>query len=465
VEVTNVAIYLCDGATPRLAAKRGELSVDGNALAHKATYVEGDLLVTPIAKVASRPHGLLIVRSSLPVDDGLRGFVELAGALIAASLLAAYSRAEQATAERANRAKDEFMAMLGHELRNPLAPIRTALELMRLRGTSGLERERAVIERQTDHLAGLVEDLLDVSRITRGTVQLRRERLRLSRIIARAAETAAPLFEQRRHQLTTDVADHIMIDGDEGRMTQVFSNLLTNAAKYTDPGGRVSIRATLADGDVVVAVQDSGRGMSAEMLPRVFDLFTQERQNIDRSQGGLGLGLAIVKSLVELHGGQVGALSAGPDQGSTFWVRMPHILEQARDEGVAADASYRTAGGGTSVLIVDDNEDAALMLADLLSGIGYATRVAHDAPQALAMADEYVPDVALLDIGLPAMDGYELARRLREKPAWGEVRLIAVTGYGQSSDRKRSLEAGFDHHLVKPIGLAALQEVIPRDEW
>jgi signal transduction histidine kinase len=464
-EVTNVAIYLFDGATPRLAAKRGELSVDSAAFTHATTHVEADLVITPIAKVASCPHGLLVVRSSLPVDDGLRGFVELAGALIAASLLAASSRAEQAMAERANRTKDEFMAMLGHELRNPLAPIRTALELMRLRGTAGLERERAVIERQTDHLTSLVEDLLDVSRITRGTVQLRRERLRLSCIIARAAETAAPLFEQQRHQLTTEVPDNIIIDGDEGRMTQVFSNLLTNAAKYTNPGGQVRINATLAGGDVVVAVKDSGRGMSAEMLPRVFELFTQERQNIDRSKGGLGLGLAIVKSLVELHGGQVGALSAGPDQGSTFWVRLPLVVEQAREEAVGAEPSVRAVGGGTSVLIVDDNVDAALMLSDLLSGIGYATRVAHDAPQALAIADEYVPDVALLDIGLPAMDGYELARRLREKPAWCEVRLIAVTGYGQSSDRKRSLEAGFDHHLVKPIGLAALQQVIPRDEW
>jgi signal transduction histidine kinase len=464
-EVTNVAIYLFDGAIPRLTASRGELDIDPCAFALSTSHVENELVISPFAKVASHPHGLLVVRSGLPVDDGLRGFVELAGALIAASLLAASSRAEQAIAERANRAKDEFMAMLGHELRNPLAPIRTALELMRLRGTAGLERERAVIERQTDHLASLVEDLLDVSRITRGMVQLRRERLRLSRIIARAAETAAPLFEQQRHQLTCNIADDIIIDGDEGRMTQVFSNLLNNAAKYTGPGGRIGITATLVDGDVVVAVKDSGRGMSAEMLPRVFELFTQERQNIDRSQGGLGLGLAIVKSLIELHGGQVGALSAGLDQGSTFWVRMPFIPEQSLDEGVIADGSQRATGGGATVLIVDDNVDAALMLSDLLSGIGYATRVAHDAPQALAMADEYVPDVALLDIGLPAMDGYELARRLREKPAWCEVRLIAVTGYGQSSDRKRSLEAGFDHHLVKPIGLAALQQVIPRDEW
>lgn len=473
-EVANVAIYVFDGDRPLLAASRGDISIDATALAHTTTHIEGDVVVTPIAKVASRPHGLLAVRSALPIDDNLRGFVELAGALIAASLLAASSRTEQqrreeilATAERANRAKDEFMAMLGHELRNPLAPIRTALELMRLRGTATLERERAVIERQTDHLAGLVEDLLDVSRITRGMVQLRRERLRLSRIVARAAETAAPLFEQQRHQLTTDIPDNIIIDGDAGRMTQVLSNLLNNAAKYTDAGGRVTVTATLAGGDVVVAVKDSGRGMSAEMQPRVFDLFTQERQNMDRSRGGLGLGLAIVKSLIELHGGQVGALSSGPGQGSTFWVRMPYVLEQSLGDAVISDAgaASRPAGGGTTVLIVDDNVDAALMLSDLLSGIGYDTRVAHDAPQALAIAEEYVPDVALLDIGLPAMDGYELARRLREKPAWCEVRLIAVTGYGQSSDRKRSLEAGFDHHLVKPIGLAALQQVIPRDDW
>lgn len=462
-EVPNVSIYLFDGKTPQLAATRGHIALDAAALT--STPTSPDLIVQPLAKVASRPHGLLVVRSEGPVDDNLRGFVELAGALIAGSLLAASSRAEQTTAERANRAKDEFMAMLGHELRNPIAPIRTALELMRLRGTAGLERERAVIERQTDHLASLVEDLLDVSRITRGMVQLRRERLRLSRIIARAAETAAPLFEQQRHQLTTDIADHIIIDGDAGRMTQVFSNLLNNAAKYTDPGGRVSVTASLAGNDVVVAVKDSGRGMSAEMLPRVFDLFTQERQNIDRSQGGLGLGLAIVKSLIDLHGGQVGALSSGPGQGSTFWVRMPYVLEQTLGESIATDSGAVPRGGGTTVLIVDDNVDAALMLSDLLSGIGYATRVAHDAPQALALADEFVPDVALLDIGLPAMDGYELARRLREMPAWRDVRMIAVTGYGQSSDRKRSLEAGFDHHLVKPIALAALQQLMPRDDW
>jgi CheY-like chemotaxis protein len=247
----------------------------------------------------------------------------------------------------------------------------------------------------------------------------------------------------------------------------VFSNLLNNAAKYTDAGGTVTVTATIADGDVVIAVKDTGRGMSAEMLPRVFDSFTQERQNIDRSRGGLGLGLAIVKSLVELHGGTVGALSSGPGQGSTFWVRVPYRLEQTLPAGALDDGHSMAArgGGGTEVLIVDDNVDAALLLSDLLAGIGYSTRVAHDAPQALAMANEYVPDVALLDIGLPAMDGYELARRLREMPQWRDVRLIAVTGYGQNSDRKRSLEAGFDHHLVKPIALAALQQVIPRDDW
>ena len=474
-ELANAAIFLFANDRPTLAAQRGRVSVDDESLAATSTYVKGNTICTPIAKVESRPHGLLVVTCDRGIDDNLKGFVELSAAMIAASLLAASSRAEQqrreevlAAAESANRAKDEFLAMLGHELRNPLAPIRTALELMRLRGSAGLERERAVIERQTDHLAALVEDLLDVSRITRGMVQLRREPLRLSRLIARAAETAAPLFEQNRHELTVDVPDDIIIDGDAARLTQVFSNLLTNAAKYTDPGGTVTVTAALAAGDTIIAVKDTGRGMSAEMLPRVFELFTQERQNIDRSRGGLGLGLAIVKSLVELHGGQVGALSSGPGQGSTFWVRMPCVLEQALPSGALDDghaSAPRGGGGGAEVLIVDDNVDAALMLSDLLEGIGYSTRVAHDAPQALAMAGEYVPDVALLDIGLPAMDGYELARRLREMPAWQEVRLIAVTGYGQSNDRKRSLEAGFDHHLVKPIALAALQQVIPRDDW
>jgi signal transduction histidine kinase len=365
------------------------------------------------------------------------------------------------TAEAANRAKDEFLAMLGHELRNPLAPILTALELMRLRGAPGLERERAVIERQTQHLAALVDDLLDVSRITRGMVQLKRERLSLALVVAKAIETAAPLFEQQRHELVTDVPLDLAVDADEARLTQVFANLLTNAAKYTDPGGRVAITARRDGDDVVVTVSDTGRGISPEILPNVFELFVQERQNLDRSRGGLGLGLAIVRSLVELHGGKVQAASMGPGHGSSFSVRLPWVPSPSDSAHAQLTGPQHPVAVGISVLIVDDNIDAAAMLAELLGAAGYHAVVANDGPQALAMAHRFVPDVALLDIGLPAMDGYELARRLRDLTGWAAVRLFAVTGYGAHGDRMRSQEAGFDHHLVKPIDFAMLQKLMP----
>jgi signal transduction histidine kinase/CheY-like chemotaxis protein len=369
----------------------------------------------------------------------------------------------RAAAESANRAKDEFLAMLGHELRNPLAPILTALELMRLRGDTGMERERAVIMRQTQHLASLVDDLLDISRITRGMIQLKRERVDVADVIGKAVETASPLLEQQSHDLVVRVPRGMVVDGDVSRLTQVFANLLTNAAKYTDRGGRITVAATPRDGELAVTVTDSGRGISPDMLGRVFELFTQERQNLDRSLGGLGLGLAIVKSLVELHGGRADATSDGAGRGSTFTIHLP--LAQPAEASAAPTGSASPpaprADGSVSILVVDDNVDAASMLADLLESRGYVTHVAHDAPQVLALPEAFVPDAALLDIGLPAMDGYELARRLRERPGWSNVRLLAITGYGQSSDRKKSQEAGFDHHLVKPIDLATLQSLLP----
>jgi signal transduction histidine kinase len=373
--------------------------------------------------------------------------------------LAEDSRREAVTA---NRAKDEFLAMLGHELRNPLAPILTALELMRLRAGDVVVRERTIIERQTQHLAALVDDLLDVSRIARGMVELRREHVRLADVVAKAIETASPLFEQQRHELTTELPRDIVVDGDPARLTQIFANLLTNAAKYTDPQGKIAITAVREGDEVVVRVADTGRGIAPDMLPHVFDLFVQERQNLDRSRGGLGLGLAIVRNLVQLHGGAASVESRGPGHGSTFIVRLPALAGTTDEppvplrEHAAGDGPTR----GVSVLVVDDNVDAALMLADLLSALGYVTRVAHDPATVLAAAD-HVPDVALVDIGLPAMDGYELARRLRELPAWSSVKLLAVTGYGQQGDRQRSLEAGFDQHLVKPIDLETLERLLP----
>ncbi|MDB4952484.1 MAG: two-component hybrid sensor and regulator [Myxococcales bacterium] len=375
----------------------------------------------------------------------------------------AAERAREA-AECANRAKDEFLAMLGHELRNPLAPILTALELMRLREGQPIERERAVIERQARHMAQLVDDLLDMSRITGRKLELKRQPIEIAEVLAKAIETAAPLLEQRRHSLVTDVpARGLVVNGDLGRLIQVFSNLLTNAAKYSDPGARISVEARREGDELVVTVVDTGRGISAEMLPQIFDLFVQERQNLDRSRGGLGLGLAIVKSLVDLHGGHIEAFSEGCGTGSTFTVRLPAQTSTARAAEHESESSATRAkipAGRGLVLVVDDNEDAAAMLAEMLDALGFTTRVASDGPKALAIAAKLTPDIALLDIGLPVMDGYELARRLREMPGWQRIPLIAVTGYGQESDKQLAREAGFDRHLVKPLDLPVLKQTL-----
>ncbi|HEY1816044.1 MAG TPA: ATP-binding protein [Kofleriaceae bacterium] len=368
--------------------------------------------------------------------------------------------ARTAELESANRAKDDFLAMLGHELRNPLAPILTALELMQLRGADALLRERAIIERQTRHLAKLVDDLLDVARIARGVVKLDRRHVRIADVIAKAVETATPLFEQYRHELVMDVPRELAIDGDPDRIAQVFANLLTNAAKYTDPGGRVTVTAR-ADGDEVeVRVTDNGRGVPAELLPRVFELFVQGPQSVDRSRGGLGLGLAIARNVVQLHRGRIEVSSAGLGCGSTFTVHLPRVAPDAMEDAAPAAADEAREPGVGSVLVVDDNEDAAAVLCAALATRGYTTHVAHDPAEALRIATALVPDVAILDIGLPGMDGYELARHLRELPPWKTVRMLALSGYGQNVDRQRSRQAGFDHHLVKPIDLATLERCL-----
>jgi len=369
----------------------------------------------------------------------------------------------RASAERANRAKDEFLAMLGHELRNPLSPILTALQLMKLRGEAGSERERTVIERQVSHLTRLVDDLLDVSRIARGRVELKTEIVEVAEVVAKAIEMASPLLEQRNHTLKVDVPRRgLRVDGDTTRLGQVISNLLTNAAKYTPPNGMVTMRAEQVDDEVVLSVRDTGIGISPEVLPRIFDLFVQERQALDRSQGGLGIGLTIVRSLIERHGGSVSARSDGRGKGSEFIIRLP--LEERAAPGAdalpALPAAVAPAAGALRILVVDDNGDGAEMLAAALVGKGYDTRVAHDAPAALRVAADFLPDVAFLDLGLPVMDGYELAAHLRELPGLADLRLIAVTGYGQTSDRRRTRDAGFHGHLVKPVDIDAIEATL-----
>jgi signal transduction histidine kinase len=364
-------------------------------------------------------------------------------------------------AESANRAKDEFLAMLGHELRNPLAPLVTALELMRMRGDDKFERERAVIGRQVQHLSRLVDDLLDVSRITRGKIELRRERITLFDVINKAVEQTSPLFDERRHHLAVNVPSDLLIHGDATRLAQVFGNLLSNAAKYTPRGGRVEVTARGLPGELVcVTVRDDGIGIPPSILPHVFDLFVQAPQSSERPAGGLGLGLTIVRSLVELHSGTVSVASEGPGRGTEFTVVLPSAITPALATGAPSALPDIKSLAARRVLVVDDNEDAAMMLADMLDAYGHEIRTAFDGPSALRIADEFHPEVAVLDIGLPVMDGYELAQRLRATPELAEVRLIAVTGYGQESDRRRSLEAGFQAHLAKPVQIDELVQLV-----
>ena len=374
-------------------------------------------------------------------------------------------------AEGANRSKDEFLAMLGHELRNPLAPIVTALHLLRLRDGDRNQRERSIIERQVTHLVTLVDDLLDVSRITSGKIVLRRECVEIADVVAKAIELASPLLEQRRHELLVSVPrPGLAVDGDVTRLAQVLSNLLANAAKYTEAGGRVTILAERVAESIELRVRDTGIGIAPEMLPKVFDLFAQEKQALSRSQGGLGLGLAIVHSLVRLHGGTVSAQSAGLGHGSEFTIRLPAATAARAEDLRSATASPEASaladherGAALSILVVDDNNDAADLLALALGALGHTVRVAYDGPSALRALTDFAPEVAFLDIGLPIMDGYELAQLLQQNPKLRQTHLVAVTGYGQEADRQRSREAGFEVHLVKPIDMAALKTMVA--EW
>jgi CheY-like chemotaxis protein len=374
------------------------------------------------------------------------------------------AQAARAEAEAASRAKDEFLAMLGHELRNPLAPILTALELMRAQ-TSEVPHERQIIERQVKHVVALVDDLLDVSRIMQGKIELGRRPVELAPIVARAVELASPLIEGREHRLEIDVpATGLRLAADETRIAQVLSNLLVNAAKYTERRGIISVRATRDGGDIVIRIRDNGLGIPPDILPHLFERFVQGRRTIDRAEGGLGLGLAIVSSLVALHGGTVGVTSGGVGQGSEFEVRLPGLTAETEPRTAACEPSALVTERGAApcrVLAVDDNIDAADLLAEALERLGHVIRVAYDGPTALAIAAELPPEIAVLDIGLPVMDGFELARRLRQATApSAALRLIALTGYGQASDRRRSTEAGFDAHLIKPVDLGVLARTI-----
>ncbi|MGH8566811.1 MAG: response regulator [Gammaproteobacteria bacterium] len=371
-------------------------------------------------------------------------------------------RAEEALRE-ADRHKDEFLAMLAHELRNPLAPIRNSVEvLQRLElEEPKLDWARTAIDRQVGQLTRLVDDLLDVSRISRGKISLQKAPIDLTMIVERAIETSRPVIEARRHHLSVALpAEPVCLDGDLARLAQALGNVLHNAAKYTEEGGQIGLMAERTEGHVVLRVRDTGAGIPAATLPYVFDLFTQGDRALDRAQGGLGIGLALVKKLVELHGGRVEASSPGPGQGSEFTLRLPTgTAPPAAVTPPAAHEAPAAPSGRLRVLVVDDNTDSAESMAMLLGLQGHETRTALDGPAALEVAQVFRPELILLDIGLPGMDGYEVARRLRTEPHMETV-LIAMTGYGHEQDRREAQAAGFNYYLVKPVDPAALLRVL-----
>jgi len=366
--------------------------------------------------------------------------------------------------ERADRQKNEFLSMLAHELRNPLAPIRTAVDVLRLKGEGHPEIEwaREIISRQTSHLVRLVDDLLDVSRITGGKIRLDLEVLDAAAVVSAAVETSRPLIEESGHQMSASLPEEpLWVRCDRVRLAQVLSNLLNNAAKYTQPGGLIRLEVDRSELHAVFRVSDNGIGISAEMLPKVFDLFSQSERSIDRSQGGLGVGLTVVKRLVEMHGGRVEVASNGPGTGSEFTVRLP-VLEAPPDGCVVTDSpsENRSPESPLRVLVVDDNADAAESLAWLLKHRNHKVGTAHDGRRAVQLAQEFRPQVVVLDLGLPELDGYEVARQLRKSEATRGALLIALSGYGQQEHRRRSSEAGFDYHFVKPLDFAALQRIL-----
>jgi PAS domain S-box-containing protein len=449
----------------RFCELAGRSALEGKDLATACPGLAGAELLEllALARRTAQPTGSEALRAVLPAGDGIEDerFFKVSVEPLTIALgqaqdliLVAVDVTEQVRTRRAleraqvereallaeltaaAHAKDEFLAMLGHELRNPLSPIVSALQLMRLRGEPGAVQERAIIQRQVDHLVRLVDDLLDVARVTRGKIELRCQRIDIAQPLAKAVEMANQLLERRGHRFELDIERGLDWEGDPVRLAQVVSNLLSNAARYTDPGGHIALRAARdGAGWLRISVTDNGIGLEPDMLAAVFGLFVQGQRSIARSEGGLGIGLALVKNIVELHGGTVEAHSEGKGKGSAFIVRLP-----------------LASGGAGAGLVVDDNVDAALMLGRLFEAHGHVVEVFHDGLGALASAQRFLPDIAVLDIGLPGLDGYQLAVRLREQLGAHPCRLIALTGYGQDADRLRSSAAGFEQHLIKPIG-------------
>jgi PAS domain S-box-containing protein len=374
----------------------------------------------------------------------------------------------------ADRRKDEFLAILAHELRNPLAPIRNALELMgRANGDSELVQDaRAIMERQVGQMVRLVDDLLEVSRVTRGALELRKQRIELTAAVHSAVEATQPLIQAAGHKLVVNLPpEPVHLDADPARLAQVFSNLLNNAAKYTDSGGHIWLNAELETSNpcqttngesVVVSVRDTGIGIPADHLPRLFEMFSQVAPSLERSRGGLGIGLSLARALVELHGGVIEAKSGGPGKGSEFIIRLPAVRSPQPSKRAPMDRHPEDSASTVRhrVLVVDDHQDAANTMARMLRMLGHETNVAHDGVEAVQAAAAFHPEVVFLDIGMPKMNGYEAARQIRQE-SWGRtMKLVAVTGWGQEDDKRRAAEAGFDRHLIKPVDPAVVEEIL-----
>jgi two-component system, chemotaxis family, CheB/CheR fusion protein len=394
---------------------------------------------------------------------------DAAGRIFAASKVArdiTLRKRADAALQEADHRKDEFLATLAHELRNPLAPIRNAVHILATKAppTKDLQWVREVLDRQVQQMTRLVDDLLDVSRIGRGKIDMRKERTDLIAVINYALEASKPLIEKWGHELTVRLTPGpVSLDGDPARLAQVLSNLLNNAAKYTEQGGKISVTVECEGQTAVIRIKDTGVGIPADMLPRIFDMFMQVDRSLERARGGLGIGLSLVQKLVELHGGTVTAFSPGPGQGSEFVVRLPLVDDCPPDDkakSVSAKQASTAAAPRRRILVVDDNKDAADSLGMLLRILGNDVQIAYDGLQAVTLAAEFRPQLVLMDIGLPKLNGYEAARRIREQPGGRDVTLVALTGWGQDEDRRRSHEAGFDRHMTKPVESDVLEELL-----
>jgi signal transduction histidine kinase/CheY-like chemotaxis protein len=425
---------------------------------------------TPILSSRGEVLGTFALYDREPHDPA-PGDCEVVELLLPTAALVIERRNEARERERmeeqlreADRRKDEFLATLAHELRNPLAPIRNSLHVLRISGGSGpgpVARVHEMMERQVNHLVRLVDELLEISRITRGKIELSRERVDLAAVLRHAVDISRPRIEGAGHRLVLDLPkEPLILEADPVRLAQVFANLLDNAAKFTEPGGRITVDVAREgrEGDTVrLSVLDTGIGISEEMLPRVFDLFAQDRSP-GRAHEGLGIGLTLARSLVEMHGGSVEAHSEGPGKGSELVVCLPLVTDEA--SGGGADPAERHALARHRILLIDDNRDAADSLCMLLELLGAEVRTVYDGMAALAAFATEIPTAVLLDIGMPDMDGYEVARHIRQQPQLRDVPLIALTGWGQEEDRRRARAAGFDHHLVKPVDIDALQALL-----